>query len=893
MSSLQEMLNLVLSSPGNLYYHLAILFTSQILLAVAWGHWTRTGRGPDTGRLLWAAGGLLLTRVMLILASTIVASGTVSPAAFLPPLERLLDLSLILLSAWAFLPILREHPRLGIGLLGGTLLAAALAYMYFAVTWPDAEAAGIAYNTYWQARAWEMAGVLLSALSLLALLIWPRPGLGLLAGALLAWLGGHLAQLLIPPLVPHLAGATRLANLIAIPLITALGFQEALRWVPAFSPSIIPSSAAIRLLDLARRVERARDVETALASILPDIAQYLEVDMAAIGLPAAGATPGVHIVAMHPSGRSPLPTLALESQPLLAAAVHAREPQRVETATADQETTALLRRLGFHGPGPLLVEPLMDEEEVLALLMLGNPISKRMFSETRVEQAHAVAEILAVALASASYRRAVERRAERLTVTVREQEAERAERIASLQEELERAQQETQEFARRVTELEEESTRQRKRANELAELLHIREEQMREAAPSPSQVAIYEQELQQLTEAREALERELERWKERLCELEEERDRLKQELEAAQEQAVTAEPVEESAATSGTIVADKRGNIILADRGARRLLGRSEADLLGVPLHAAFSDPMWAQAVSELMAGQTQDGMTAAVTFQQDERLIRAKLAHLAARADGPSGFVVALRLEAEHEDRAEVVASLTNELRTPMTSIVGYTDLLLGESVGILGETQRKFLQRVKANIERLSGLINDLVEVTTIDAGRIELTPEPVDLITVIEAAIMGLSAQFRERDLTVRMDMALELPPIKADRDGLYQIMLHLLANACQCSRPGTEVTVTGHLEETQEPGLPPYLRVSVTDTGGGIALEDQPRVFQRLYRADNPLIAGLGETGVGMAIAKTLVEAHGGRIWVESEMGAGSTFSFILPATGPDQTGEEGG
>jgi signal transduction histidine kinase len=235
------------------------------------------------------------------------------------------------------------------------------------------------------------------------------------------------------------------------------------------------------------------------------------------------------------------------------------------------------------------------------------------------------------------------------------------------------------------------------------------------------------------------------------------------------------------------------------------------------------------------------------------------------------------------------VVTSLIHELRTPMTSINGYTDLLIGEAVGILGETQRQFLQRVKANIERMGGLLDDLVRVTAIDTGRTTLSPEPVNLIPIIESAIMSLSARFNERELAVQMDMLSELPPVYADRDSLHQIVLNLLSNACQCSKPGTEVLVHAHLEEQDDQidGLPGYLLVSVTDTGGGIDPEDQRRVFHRLYRADNPLITGLGETGVGLSIAKALVEAHGGRIWVESEMGRGSTFSFILPISSKDE------
>jgi len=228
-------------------------------------------------------------------------------------------------------------------------------------------------------------------------------------------------------------------------------------------------------------------------------------------------------------------------------------------------------------------------------------------------------------------------------------------------------------------------------------------------------------------------------------------------------------------------------------------------------------------------------------------------------------------------------MASLTQELRTPMTSINGYTDLLLGESAGIVGAMQRQFLQRVKANIERMSGMLNDLIRVTAIDTEQFELEPEPVNLIEIIEEAIMGSSAQFRERNITIQLDLAEHLPPLHADRDSLYQIMSHLLANAGQCSQPGTDVIVHADVKAEAKD----YLLVSVTDTGGGIGPADRQRVFSRRYRADNPLIEGLGDTGIGLSIAKTLVEAHGGRIWVDSEMSHGSTFSILLPVTQPSE------
>jgi len=181
---------------------------------------------------------------------------------------------------------------------------------------------------------------------------------------------------------------------------------------------------------------------------------------------------------------------------------------------------------------------------------------------------------------------------------------------------------------------------------------------------------------------------------------------------------------------------------------------------------------------------------------------------------------------------------------------------------------------------------MLNDLIRVTAIDTEQFKLEPEPVNIVEIIEEAIMGNASQYRERNVTIQLDLDEHLPPLRADRDSLYQIVSHLLANAGQCSQSGTEVLASAH--QAQEN----FLCVSVTDTGGGIRPADRQRVFSRRYRADNPLIEGLGDTGIGLSIAKTLVEAHGGRIWVDSEMGRGSTFTFmfpILPASDEEDLG----
>jgi signal transduction histidine kinase len=228
--------------------------------------------------------------------------------------------------------------------------------------------------------------------------------------------------------------------------------------------------------------------------------------------------------------------------------------------------------------------------------------------------------------------------------------------------------------------------------------------------------------------------------------------------------------------------------------------------------------------------------------------------------------------------EQAEVVASISQELRQPMSSIVGYTDLLLGESVGILGALQRKFVERIKASTERVGTLIDDLIQVTTLETGLNELKPESVDLNLIIDNAMSYTSSQVREKNISIHLDLPKNMSNIHADREALQQIVIHLLQNA------GAASPVEGSVDlkvQTQAEGSQEYVLIQVTDSGGGIPAEDLPRVFTRLYRADNVLIQGVGDTGVGLSIAKTLTEAQKGRIWVETKMGSGSTFSVLLP------------
>lgn len=238
-----------------------------------------------------------------------------------------------------------------------------------------------------------------------------------------------------------------------------------------------------------------------------------------------------------------------------------------------------------------------------------------------------------------------------------------------------------------------------------------------------------------------------------------------------------------------------------------------------------------------------------------------------------------------------DVIISLAQELRTPLSVIIGYTDTVLNESVGILGALQRKLLTRVKANVDRLTYLIEELVQVVALDRGDMKLEPQKVNMMDIIDDAITASRYKFSEKGIVLEMELPDEVLEVQADVEAMRQVVNHLIQNAYLVSPTDGTVAVTASTENSYQvvlengdtKSVADVVVVAIQDQGGGISPEDQRRVFSRLYRADNPLIAGLGDTGVGMSITKALIEAHGGYIWLETQAGIGNTFKFVLPIT----------
>ncbi|RPI93995.1 MAG: GAF domain-containing protein, partial [Chloroflexi bacterium] len=229
---------------------------------------------------------------------------------------------------------------------------------------------------------------------------------------------------------------------------------------------------------------------------------------------------------------------------------------------------------------------------------------------------------------------------------------------------------------------------------------------------------------------------------------------------------------------------------------------------------------------------------------------------------------------------KSEFVATVSHELRTPMTSIRGYVDVLLMGAAGAVNENQAHFLSIIKNNTERLNILVNDLLDVSRIESGRVTLSPQAVDLREIAEDVIEDLLRRSQEENkpMALSLDMPKKLPHVYGDIERVRQILGNLVDNAYHYTPENGTILVRIHcLNDSNE------VQVDVQDNGVGIPMEDQSRVFERFYRGEHPLVLATPGTGLGLSIVKQVVEMHKGRIWMKSSgtPGDGSTFSFTLP------------
>ena len=236
-------------------------------------------------------------------------------------------------------------------------------------------------------------------------------------------------------------------------------------------------------------------------------------------------------------------------------------------------------------------------------------------------------------------------------------------------------------------------------------------------------------------------------------------------------------------------------------------------------------------------------------------------------------------RLKELDKMKSDFVSNVSHELRTPLTSIKGSVDNMLDGLTGSLNEKQIRYLNRIKSNTDRLSRLINDLLDLSRIESGRVEVRPTTLPLTALAEEVAEHMRALAAEKLIRIEVPPSDPSVTVWADRDKVTQVLMNLIGNAVKFTPQDGKITVA--LEKNGND----YIQISVADTGPGILPEEQNKIFSKFYQVANIDKQKPKGSGLGLAISKALVEMHGGKIWMDSEVGRGSTFYFTLPAQQP--------
>jgi signal transduction histidine kinase len=231
-------------------------------------------------------------------------------------------------------------------------------------------------------------------------------------------------------------------------------------------------------------------------------------------------------------------------------------------------------------------------------------------------------------------------------------------------------------------------------------------------------------------------------------------------------------------------------------------------------------------------------------------------------------------QLEAASRHKSEFLANMSHELRTPLNAVIGFSEVLLQRMFGGLNDKQDEYLKDIYASGQHLLSLINDILDLSKIEAGRMELAPAPFHLPAALENAVTLVRERAGRHGIGLRVDVDPRLGELVADERKVKQVLLNLLSNAVKFTPEGGRISLTAGRKN----GL---VEIAVTDTGVGIASEDQAAIFEEFRQVGSDETRKQEGTGLGLTLAKKFVELHGGRIWVESEPGRGSTFTFTLP------------
>jgi signal transduction histidine kinase len=229
---------------------------------------------------------------------------------------------------------------------------------------------------------------------------------------------------------------------------------------------------------------------------------------------------------------------------------------------------------------------------------------------------------------------------------------------------------------------------------------------------------------------------------------------------------------------------------------------------------------------------------------------------------------------------KSEFLSTVSHELRTPLVAIEKSVSLILDQSAGAVSDQQKQFLTIAERNLKRLTLLINDLLDLSKLEARKMELKREQMPIEKVITETIETLANWAQTKDIALERSVASGIPDVFIDANRMTQVLTNLIGNSIKFTPKGGRITVDAAFLEQEA-----KVKVSIIDTGIGIAPEDLPKLFTKFYQAKDRPASDISGTGIGLAIVREIVELHGGSVWAESPAGQGAKFIFTVPAGEP--------
>ena len=331
----------------------------------------------------------------------------------------------------------------------------------------------------------------------------------------------------------------------------------------------------------------------------------------------------------------------------------------------------------------------------------------------------------------------------------------------------------------------------------------------------------------------------------------------------------------------GMVVVDDKGKVVLANTAAEALLGVKSGDMVGKPVKEIVGSEHLLTTTKDLTAekdGVVEKDVEFVSPDESTRKVLRASSAVVEDNNGNTIGMVTMLNDITKQRElekmKSGFLANVTHELRTPLVAIEKSISLIREENAGVLTETQGQFLAIASRNIKRLSFLINDLLDLAKLEAGRMELKTEAVDMDKLIAENLESLGNWAKTKSIVLAREVQAGLPLVSADPTRLTQVLVNLLGNAIKFSPQNGQITVSAGQADGR-------ILVTVADNGTGIPKEDLSRIFEKFYQTKLRSSSDISGTGIGLAIVKEIVELHGGKVWAESE-GNGAKFLFTLNA-----------